>query len=97
MGETRRKFDQDFKEGAVRLVRETGKPSDPRPVSGLFRLHTCLTLIPLKSARRPARHPSFLPRPGTPNFPRPTSRDYLLNERHFHALRQHRRRPPRPA
>jgi transposase len=24
--ETRRKFDQDFKEGAVRLVRETGKP-----------------------------------------------------------------------
>ncbi len=26
MGETRRKFDQDFKEGAVRLVRETGKP-----------------------------------------------------------------------
>jgi transposase len=27
MGETRRKFDQDFKEGAVRLVRETGKPA----------------------------------------------------------------------
>jgi transposase len=26
MMETRRKFDQDFKEGAVRLVRETGKP-----------------------------------------------------------------------
>jgi transposase len=26
MGETRRKFDQDFKEGAVRLIRETGKP-----------------------------------------------------------------------
>ncbi len=26
MPETRRKFDQDFKEGAVRLVRETGKP-----------------------------------------------------------------------
>jgi len=24
--ETRRKFDEDFKEGAVRLVRETGKP-----------------------------------------------------------------------
>lgn len=24
--ETRRKFDQSFKEGAVRLVRETGKP-----------------------------------------------------------------------
>jgi transposase len=26
MGETFRKFDQDFKEGAVRLVRETGRP-----------------------------------------------------------------------
>ena len=26
MVETRRKFDQDFKEGAVRLVRETGRP-----------------------------------------------------------------------
>jgi transposase len=26
MGETRRKFDADFQEGAVRLVRETGKP-----------------------------------------------------------------------
>jgi transposase len=26
MGETRSKFDRDFKEDAVRLVRETGKP-----------------------------------------------------------------------
>ena len=26
MGETRRKSDKDFREGAVRLVRETGKP-----------------------------------------------------------------------
>ena len=26
MADTRRKFDQDFKEGAVRLVRETGRP-----------------------------------------------------------------------
>jgi transposase len=26
MSETRRKFDEDFKQGAVRLVRETGKP-----------------------------------------------------------------------
>jgi transposase len=26
MGEARRKFDRDFREGAVRLVRETGKP-----------------------------------------------------------------------
>jgi len=25
-GETRRKFDRDFREGAVRLVRESGKP-----------------------------------------------------------------------
>ena len=26
MAETRRKFDEDFKIGAVRIVRETGKP-----------------------------------------------------------------------
>jgi hypothetical protein len=26
VGETRRKFDADFREGAVRLVRETGRP-----------------------------------------------------------------------
>ena len=26
MADTRRKFDQDFREGAVRLVRETGRP-----------------------------------------------------------------------
>lgn len=26
MAETRRKFDEDFRQGAVRLVRETGKP-----------------------------------------------------------------------
>ncbi|HEX6526584.1 MAG TPA: transposase [Streptosporangiaceae bacterium] len=27
MADTRRKFDQDFKVGVVRLVRETGKPT----------------------------------------------------------------------
>jgi len=26
MAESRRRFERDFKEGAVRLVRETGKP-----------------------------------------------------------------------
>jgi transposase len=26
MGESRRRFDQDFREGAVRIVREAGKP-----------------------------------------------------------------------
>jgi hypothetical protein len=26
MGESRRKFDRDFREGAVRLARETGRP-----------------------------------------------------------------------
>lgn len=26
MGESRRKFDEDFRQGAVRIVRETGKP-----------------------------------------------------------------------
>jgi transposase len=26
MAESRRKFDHDFRDGAVRLVRETGKP-----------------------------------------------------------------------
>jgi transposase len=26
VGERRRKFDQDFQDGAVRIVRETGKP-----------------------------------------------------------------------
>jgi transposase len=26
MAETRRKFDRDFPDGAVRIVRETGKP-----------------------------------------------------------------------
>jgi transposase len=26
VGETRRKFNQDFRDGAVRIVRETGKP-----------------------------------------------------------------------
>jgi hypothetical protein len=34
MAETRRKFDLDFKEGAVRLVRETGRPIPPAHATG---------------------------------------------------------------
>ena len=33
MGETRRKFDKDFREGAVRQIRETGK-NDPHNPDG---------------------------------------------------------------
>jgi transposase len=41
MAETRRKCDQDFKEGAARLVRETGRPivqvaKDPGIIEGTF-------------------------------------------------------------
>jgi len=39
MGETCKKFDRDFREGAVRLVWETGKPI--ASLSGKFRKRSC--------------------------------------------------------
>jgi transposase-like protein len=33
MAESRRKFDEDFKQGAVRMVQETGKPMHRWPES----------------------------------------------------------------
>jgi hypothetical protein len=52
MGETRRKFDRDFREGAVRLVRETGKP-----IAQVARRTSCRSI-----SGRPAALASFLNR-----------------------------------
>jgi hypothetical protein len=40
MAQARRKFDEDFKQGAVRLVRETGKPSAQRSARFASRIAT---------------------------------------------------------
>jgi hypothetical protein len=52
MAETRRKFDRDFKEGAVRLVRETGRPI-AQVAKGEYQRRK-LREIPPRAA--PARH-----------------------------------------
>jgi len=47
MAETRRKFDQDFREGAVRLVRETPGPLMPAPGRGSLRKGLAHTPSPM--------------------------------------------------
>ena len=59
MGEARRKFDHDFREGAVRLIRETGKPIAPRAAVRV----TCWpgrALVYLARPKVPMRVPDWL-------------------------------------
>ena len=51
MAETRRKFDQDFKEGAVRLVREAGRPIAQVAKDLGINEGTLVTLLPNLTSR----------------------------------------------